>query len=238
MKSVYFVLLLITGFRAFSQQQPYKYQIEVQYKLTSQPDSTDKQSIKEEFVSLLIGDAQSLYCATNYLVVDSATTAELSKGNSFGPPMTFFAEHGTKNLLVVFKDTTSTITVDCASKFLIQPMFYKEPKSPFTWTILEDTLSIGGIHCQKATTDFGGRKWEAWFAPSIPISEGPYKFSGLPGLILKVNDTQHYWNFDLASIKNANKNISILFWNKTPQPVKNKEAFFRKRNTTGIIVFS
>ncbi|MFY1045776.1 GLPGLI family protein [Chryseobacterium sp. GP-SGM7] len=37
--------------------------------------------------------------------------------------------------------------------------------------------------------------YNAWFTNEIPISEGPYKFSGLPGLIVKIEDTkkQHIW---------------------------------------------
>lgn len=33
---------------------------------------------------------------------------------------------------------------------------------------------------QKATCDFAGRKWIAWFTTEIPIQDGPYKFYGLP----------------------------------------------------------
>ena len=215
----------------FSQQQPYHYQLEVKYKMTSQPDSTDKQSIKDEFMTLLIGKAQSVFCATQYLVMDSAITAELTKGNSLGPSMGFFQANGTHNSLVVFKDTSTIITSEPASRFISPATVYKytEPKSQFDWRILEDTISVGGILCQKATVNFGGRKWFAWFASSIPISEGPYKFNGLPGLILKVNDAQQYWNFDLASIKNINKSLKINFKNKTPQQIKNKEEFLSKK---------
>jgi len=230
----YSALLLFTSLislQAFSQQQPYQYQVEVIYKLTSQPDSTDKKSIKEEFVTLLIGNAQSIFCATQYLVMDSAITAELTKGNTFGPPMGFFLANGTHNSLVVFKDTSTIFTFEPASRFISPATVYKyeEPKSQFSWTILEDTLSIGGIRCQKATTEFGGRKWVAWFAPSIPINEGPYKFNGLPGLIFRVNDTQQYWNFDLASATTVNKSVEIHFQNKTPQPIKDKETFLSKK---------
>lgn len=230
----YLLLALFAGLissQAFSQQQPYQYKVEVKYKLTFQPDSTDKSSIKSEFMTLLIGDTQSMYCATQFLVMDSAITAELVKGNTFGPSMDFFMQHGTKNSLVVFKDSSKIIAYERANK--VDHIFfgYTEPKQQFGWTVLADTMSIGGIPCQKASTYFGNRKWYAWFAPSIPINEGPYKFNGLPGLILKINDSQEYWNFDLASIKNINTTLKIDFLNKKPQLLKNKEAFLsRKKN--------
>lgn len=91
-----FATLLIGGFSAFSQEQPYQYDLEVKYRLISQPDSTDKNSMQTEFMTLLIGKAQSLFCATQYLVMDSAITAELVKGNTLGPSFGFLNAHGTK----------------------------------------------------------------------------------------------------------------------------------------------
>lgn len=54
---------------------------------------------------------------------------------------------------------------------------------------------------QKATTNYGGRTWTAWFAPDIQIQDGPYVFSGLPGLILKINDDLNDYIFDIQEIK-------------------------------------
>jgi GLPGLI family protein len=50
---------------------------------------------------------------------------------------------------------------------------------------------IGNWEAQKATTEFGGRKWTAWFCEEIPLSDGPYKFKGLPGLIVKISDADN-----------------------------------------------
>lgn len=223
--------ICIAVLQAAAQQQPYTYQVEVIYQMTSQPDSTDKASIHKEFMTLLIGKKQSVFCATNYLVMDSAITAELTKGNSLGPSMGFFEANGTHHSQVVFKDAASLITYERATRFIAPATMYRftEPKAQFDWIIAADTLSVGGILCQKAVARFGGRTWEVWFAPSIPISEGPYKFNGLPGLILKLQDTQHYWKFDLASIKNVEKLLEIHFLNKTPQPIKSKETFFARK---------
>ncbi len=46
----------------------------------------------------------------------------------------------------------------------------------------------------------GGRLWEAWFSPDLPFSEGPYKFSGLPGLIMKVKDARGHYEFTINSL--------------------------------------
>lgn len=70
------------------------------------------------------------------------------------------------------------------------------------WKILPDKEKIGEWEAQKAETDFAGRKWTAWFAQEIPIQDGPYKFYGLPGLIVKLEDQTKTHNFELKGIQN------------------------------------
>lgn len=50
------------------------------------------------------------------------------------------------------------------------------------------TKIILGFSCQKATTTIDGKETTAWFAPEIPISDGPLSLHGLPGLILQVEN--------------------------------------------------
>lgn len=40
----------------------------------------------------------------------------------------------------------------------------------------------------RARCAFRGRNYEAWYAPEIAVSAGPWKFGGLPGLILAIKD--------------------------------------------------
>lgn len=67
-------------------------------------------------------------------------------------------------------------------------LFAYEENIKFDWKILSDKEKIGEYNTQKATTEFGGRKWTAWFSTDIPFQDGPYKFYGLPGLIVKIED--------------------------------------------------
>ena len=88
---------------------------------------------------------------------------------------------------------------------------YTEALPSFKWQILSESKEILGYKCQKAQGEFRGRKYIAWFAPSIPISDGPWKFCGLPGLILAVEDTDKYFVFTCIDIKN-NQSQPIRFW--------------------------
>lgn len=71
----------------------------------------------------------------------------------------------------------------------------------FNWKILNDKQKIGEYNTQKATTEFGGRTWTAWFASDIPFQDGPYKFSGLPGLIVKIEDADKNYSWVLQGNK-------------------------------------
>lgn len=65
----------------------------------------------------------------------------------------------------------------------------KDSLKLMNWEVTNNTIEILGYSCQGATTSFRGRDYIAYFTTEIPISEGPWKFNGLPGMILKVEAT-------------------------------------------------
>lgn len=71
---------------------------------------------------------------------------------------------------------------------------YDEPFADFDWKLTEDTMTVCGYLCQKATCEYGGREWEVWFTEELPFGFGPWKFAGLPGLILKAIDNKGVHN--------------------------------------------
>ncbi|KMQ67521.1 hypothetical protein ACM39_13610 [Chryseobacterium sp. FH2] len=66
-----------------------------------------------------------------------------------------------------------------------------------TWNISSETKKVQNYTLQKATANFGGRSWIAWFNKEIPFNEGPFKFSGLPGLIFEISDTKKNFIYHL-----------------------------------------
>ncbi|WP_312078297.1 GLPGLI family protein [Chryseobacterium sp.] len=80
----------------------------------------------------------------------------------------------------------------------IQPFKIKE-KTNFKWKLSKETKQIEGYHCQKATLNYSDRTWEAWFTKEIPIQQGPYVFSGLPGMIVQIADTENHHIFTLKA---------------------------------------
>ncbi|MBZ9652428.1 GLPGLI family protein [Psychroflexus montanilacus] len=64
----------------------------------------------------------------------------------------------------------------------------KEDAFQWNWDLKDETKTIGNFLCYKAKIEFRGRFYTAWYSPEIPIQFGPWKFQGLPGLILEVYD--------------------------------------------------
>jgi hypothetical protein len=82
---------------------------------------------------------------------------------------------------------------------------YKESIEKPQWIIGSDTIRILSYLCRKAVCQFYGRIWTAWFAPNIPINAGPWKLSGLPGLILKASDNRNHYVFECIGIEEFQK---------------------------------
>lgn len=68
------------------------------------------------------------------------------------------------------------------------------------WTLLDDTLTITGYLCHKAQTSYGGRTWYAYYTEDIPTTAGPWKLKGLPGLIVKAEDAENIFSFEMFEL--------------------------------------
>lgn len=71
----------------------------------------------------------------------------------------------------------------------------------------EETDTIIGYECRKATTEFAGRQYTAWFTPEIPLPFGPYKFGSLPGLILKIEDGERQFVWEAVGFQRTKSPI-------------------------------
>jgi GLPGLI family protein len=88
---------------------------------------------------------------------------------------------------------------------------YEEDIPQLPWKILPDKNSILGYSCQKAVCHYRGREYTAWFTTELPFASGPWKFGGLPGLILKISDTKGHYSFEAVGFEKAETEALILF---------------------------
>ncbi len=192
-----------------SQTERYIYQTEVN------PDTINLVDMKMERTFLDVKNNQSLFISESKLLKDSLVAVlksqtipdvrkskkdkpefpKLANGKSIQP--TFFEYFIKKNN----DDKTVSLVESVGSK----QVYYQEDRK-MKWNISDQVSDLNGYKAQKATVNFGGRVWIAWFAPEIKISDGPYKFSGLPGLIVKLEDDKGDYKFNFLkkiSIPNA-----------------------------------
>ncbi|GAP73338.1 GLPGLI family protein [Candidatus Symbiothrix dinenymphae] len=113
-----------------------------------------------------------------------------------------------------YKDfSKNTLTEYARMPMRISDYQYSEDIPVQNWEIQQDTLTIAGYLCQKAISRFRGRDYIAWFTVDIPINNGPWKFSGLPGLILKVYDKDNQKIFECIKIEIYKEKYPIKMYN-------------------------
>lgn len=166
------------------------------YQVTMKPDAENKTDIKTENAYLDISPEKSLFYSENRIKRDSIMQkafqggggrATISRDQMEGlrTNINYSVEKDKTNQKTYFKDRIG------------RDIYSYEEDRPINWKISSETRKIGEYKVQKAETDFAGRKWTAWFTTDLPYQDGPYKFGGLPGLIVKVEDDKGEYSFDL-----------------------------------------
>ncbi len=184
------LLFFTTIITVISYAQTKRFIYEYKYKL----DSTKEEYQKEEVVLDINPDNVKFY-DYNFLAADSLN---ILHGN-YNEGYTSMTEQ------VLLRKKNSFQNNNYLQIWMMPYYYLMQTKDEMKWNICNETKVENGFNMQKATTDFGGRKWIAWFTQDIPISEGPYKFRGLPGLILKIEDDKHNFIYTFSRNKNLPK---------------------------------
>ena len=87
----------------------------------------------------------------------------------------------------------------------------EEQMSMPNWILHEDTATVSGYLCKRATTHYRGRDWEVYYTSDIPLSRGPWKLWGLPGLITRATDADHYFLFEMNTFQRLTNPVPIVY---------------------------
>lgn len=169
-------------------------------------DTLKKDVITKEIVILdFYGKEQrSVFTGLKNIISDS-TMAENSKKGIMA-----FPDSSMKIAYIVEKITNRNLMYLYTPDHMVSPPVKVKDDTKINWKISNEQKNLLGYSAQKATTFFAGRKWTAWFTSEISIPDGPYKFYGLPGLILKISDKTETHSFEIVSVKNQKSHYSIL----------------------------
>ena len=89
----------------------------------------------------------------------------------------------------------------------LQDYIYEDDLNSQRWEIMDSMKVILDYPCQMAVCQFRGRNWTAWFSPDVPVSDGPWKFSGLPGLIMEAYDNGKQYHFNVIGLEKTEEPI-------------------------------
>lgn len=175
------------------------YNYELNYELVH---TNNNITLYKEQLLLLYGNKKSMFISQNTITLDSVKSTFIKNGDPLG-----FIDYKRKfNLksyftpIIIKNYKTNNYTFQDIE--LITNYKYTEQIPNFNWIISKNKIkTILNYNCKLATTNYKGRSYEAWFTEDIPIVDGPYKFTGLPGLIINIYDTKKQYNFMLTSIK-------------------------------------
>lgn len=183
--------------------------LECEYYKRMVTDTLDRENdFKADYVRLRIGKQSSMFYSPKDLSYDSLSYDKLAKAR-------LFLECSKKNLPSpggLFRERlykhypSGKITV--FNHFALMHWTYTEDWEKPQWELLDSAKTILDYPCQLAVSQYRGRTWYAWFTFEIPISDGPWKLCGLPGLILEAQDAHKDYTFTITGL-----------WQKDIEPV-------------------
>lgn len=183
--------------------------VSVNYTITWKQDKNNLGIIRSEDMLLFVGKSVSLFMSKNqYKVLLIGREAE-----SEGRLMYLLNGEEIKNYVSRFSyriyKNYPTGQITYMDKIIPTYFQYSEPLDVFQWQLADSSTTIGDFKANCAYTVYGGRRWVAWYTTDIPISDGPYKFRGLPGLIIRLYDDQKHYVFEMEKLERYEEGVPI-----------------------------
>lgn len=186
--------------------------MEFMFDYTYLRDTTQVSSAVTDRMILQVGQGVSKFSSYRTMQVDSlirVSTADQIQADPRryigGQTYSIYKNHPAGKLT-----TTDKIATDW---FLIE-----EPVPEQAWTMTEETKEILGYPCKSARCFFRGRDYIAYYTDEIPVADGPWKFGGLPGFIMEVQDVRNHYSFVCVGINSkSDRRITMpdVPYNKT-----------------------
>ncbi len=199
MKHLLTVAILMATGLAYA-NSPAVYDCIYRYDMTG---NNSGKEISENYNCILrIGDTESKFYDYLTFRLDSVSAIPgVAEGvvEEYNANLMKAADYFDQEVLVSLPD--NKLTAYCA----MSPNYYKYQQvlPLIKWKEEDATETICGYVCRKATGEYGGREWTAWYTEEIPVPFGPWKITGLPGLVLKAIDIEGIHNFEAISFRKA-----------------------------------
>ncbi|MBW8523795.1 GLPGLI family protein [Chryseobacterium chendengshani] len=115
---------------------------------------------------------------------------------------------------LVYKDLEKNLMIS-NEKIFLDNYEVQDVNNIFNWKLTEEKKEILGRICKKAIVDFRGRTYAAYYDESLKYPFGPWKFSGLPGVILEIKSEDNFIKYEASYIKTSEDTIDNPFKNSS-----------------------
>lgn len=194
----------------------------VQYETAFVVDTLKPEKKVDETMMLKVGKKSSVYYSYSKFLTDSIIEVDKKNGASTDVILEHLKQYQAKVTYKIYKNYPAG-KLTYLDQLSVSRFVNEEKTEMPKWTLLPDTMTILSYSCQKAICNFYGRTYEAWYTTEIPRSEGPWKLQGLPGLILKAEDTQGHYTFECNGITQSHNEEKIMYSDGGYEPISRKD---------------
>ena len=193
------ILLFTLLFSFFSCKKETDFLVKYDFKYA--PDSLNKTKIVSEEMILSTNNQGYVYMSNGLFKSDTIgnLTDLVKQGKlSFSD---FMNQKGqdSQNIKLYFNKDSNAYHIHTSIDGLSYK--FKDDVTKLTWELVDEEKQIQNYKAKKAKTKAFGKNWTAWYTEKIPVAYGPYKFQGLPGLILELSDDKNNFKFDLVEAR-------------------------------------
>ncbi|PWW19393.1 MULTISPECIES: GLPGLI family protein [unclassified Chryseobacterium] len=174
------------------------------YLLKGKINKSTPNYIHEEFFSLQVLNDRAFFISEKAVKFDSVFQSEFKKATVNGYSNIDFRGKSFPKTKFPYTIIQSNQNIQYFENIGMTLLSYKEPIIN-NWKLINESKVIKSFNCKKAELNYKGRNWIAWYSTDIPLSYGPYKFTGLPGLIIKISDQNGDYDYELVKSVSSEK---------------------------------
>lgn len=175
------------------------------YKCTYRPDTANLKREGEAWRLLQVGSHATKEWTMGAARIDSLRDASAAQGRTWMEILPLYmgalSQQAGDNQMILADMRSGVLTEQ--NNIVVDEYLYEEPIPTQRWESLPGDTTLLDYPCRRAKTHFRGRDFIAWYTDELPFSVGPWKFSGLPGLILCVYDTQRHYVYEAVGLEYA-----------------------------------
>lgn len=202
--------------------------LEFVYKYSYSVDTLDRSRDQRESDNMLLqiaADGLSKFSSYKNLAVDSlvaSCTSDQLMALSYSNPDAIW----NGEFMTIYKNYPEG-KLTHTEKVCYDWLRYEEDMPELVWKLTDSTANVLGYECKSARCSFRGREWIAFYTEEIPLTEGPWKLGGLPGLIMKASDKNGDYTFECIGI-NSKADRPITMYKVPYNNMKRREYYDTK----------